>query len=95
MESREAKMARRMKNEASDCSGDWLQLVVMIGAGRGGKLHMCALKEGSRAHDHASPARLTAEKMLSPVLLSDKKGTDAALANGVLRACVLICVLLT
>ncbi len=43
MESKEAvkKTAKRMKNEASDHFRDWLQLVVMIGAGRGGELCLC------------------------------------------------------
>lgn len=47
------KTAKGMKNEASDCSGDWLQLVVMIAAGRwrqavcvctGGRLVKAALR---------------------------------------------------
>ncbi len=39
-ESEEAKTAKRMKNEASSHFRDWLQLVVMIAAGRGGELYL-------------------------------------------------------
>lgn len=59
MESKEAETAKRMKNEASDRSRDWLQLVVMIGAGRGGKLCVCTGRRLVRAAlgGNSSPSR--------------------------------------
>lgn len=49
-----------MKNKASDCSGDWLQLAVMIAAGRGGEMRVCTGRGLVRAalRGNSSPSRL-------------------------------------
>lgn len=40
METKEARDGKENEDEASNCSRDWLQLMVMIAAGRGGVLSM-------------------------------------------------------
>lgn len=57
---RSEREAKGMKNKASDCSGDWLQLVVMIAAGRGGELRVCTGRGLVRAalRGNSSPSRL-------------------------------------
>lgn len=50
-------MAKRL-SEASDRSGDWLQLVVMIAAGRGGCVRVCVCVSRKKACESSAEGKL-------------------------------------